>query len=44
MVQFFSEVIRYYELFKIKWFLTIKNFVGEEEDYKSYSRYYREPM
>ena len=39
-----TGVIRHYELFKIGWYLTIKGFVGEEEDFKLYSGFHREPM
>ena len=37
-------VIRYQELFKIRWCLTVKGLVGEEEDFKLSAGFHREPM
>ena len=39
-----TGIIRYYELFKTGWFAAIKDFVGEEENFKLYPGFHREPM
>ena len=39
-----TGIIRDYEHFKMRWCLAIKGFVGEEEDFKLYSGFHREPM